>query len=150
MIHSVTSRLRLLAVATIFTLVSCVAPAFNQSQYQSKVASTASDSVSVLETIRLAVQESDRHGIPTNPMDVLISGQEDVLGSIAGTFSSVQPPDVQMQQLRNNVLDLLDRAQTKVEQARIAFRNNDVDAALSIIESVEPISKQLDDIANRY
>ena len=130
--------------------VACVAPAYNESQYRSKVAKTAGDAVSVLETVRLAIEESDRHTLPTNPIDVGISGQEDILDSVTGTFSSVQPPDAEMQELRGELLGLLQRAQDKVESARIAYRNNDVSEALSVIESVEPISKQIEDIGNRF
>jgi ElaB/YqjD/DUF883 family membrane-anchored ribosome-binding protein len=127
-----------------------VAPAYNESQYQSKVANAASDAVSVIETVRLAVESSDRHSLPTNPIDVAISGQEDILDSVAGSFSLVQPPDDQMQRLRQQVIELLQQAQSKVQETRIAYRNNDVDAARDAIEAAEPLAKDLDDIANRY
>jgi hypothetical protein len=144
------SALRFSALVLVLLLGACVAPAYTESQYESKVAKTAEDAVSSVETVRLAVEASNRHGLPTNPIDVAISGQEDILDSVAGTFSSVQPPDADMLKLRDRVLDLLDRAQIKLEETRIAYRNNDVDSALAAIEKAEPISKRLDDIASRY
>lgn len=141
----------LAAVAcALVALGGCVAPAYNDSQYRSKVAATASDAVSTIESVRLAVEATSRHRLPTNPIDVAISDQEDILDSVAGTFSSVQPPDAAMEQLRDQVLALLDDARTHLEAARIAYRNNDVDAAEVAIEAAEPVSKQLDDIASRY
>jgi hypothetical protein len=137
-------------VAGALLLTSCVAPAYNESQYQSKVAHTAEDAVSTIETVRLAAEASSRHGLPTNPIDVLISEQEDILGAVVGTFSSVQPPDAEMERLRDEVLDLLGDAQSHLEDARIAYRDNEVEAAERAIEAAEPTSKRLDDIASRY
>ena len=143
-------RRSVLVVALAALLPGCVAPAYNESQYGSKVAHTAEDAVSVIETVRLAAEASSRHGLPTNPIDVLISDQEDVLGSVAGTFSSVQPPDADMERLRAEVTGLLDEAQARLEEARIAYRNNEVEAAERAIERAEPVSKELDEIASRY
>jgi hypothetical protein len=137
-------------VTLALSLSSCVAPAYNESQYESKVAHTAEDAVSVIETVRMAAEASSRHGLPTNPIDVLISEQEDILGSVTGTFSSVQPPDADMERLRDEVLDLLDEVQTHLEDARIANRDNEVELAERAIEGAEPASKKLDDIASRY
>ncbi|HET7482649.1 MAG TPA: hypothetical protein VFK89_07300 [Actinomycetota bacterium] len=140
----------LVACLTLLLGVACVAPAYNESQYHSKVAATADDAVSVIETVRLAIEATSRHGLPHNPIDVAISGQEDILGSVTGTFASVQPPDAATQQLRTEVLDLLDQASSHLEDARIAFRRDDVGAARAAIDGAEPIAKELDDIANRY
>ena len=138
------------ALAAAVALSSCVAPAYNESQYQSKVAHTSEDAVSAIETVRLAAEASSRHNLPTNPIDVLISEQEDILGSVIGTFSSVQPPDADMQRLRDEVLDLLDEAQSHLEDARVAYRDNEIEAAERAIEAAEPMAKKLDEIASRY
>lgn len=140
----------IVAAAVAVALGSCVAPAFNESQYRSKVAATAGDAVAAIESVRLAIEASSRHHLPTNPIDVAISEQEDILSAVAGTFSSVQPPDADMERLRDEVLDLLDEAQTQVEDARIAYRNNDVETAEEAIRGAEPASKKLDEIASRY
>jgi hypothetical protein len=138
-----------LAIAALLTQ-GCTAPAFNESQYRSKVANTAESAVSVIETVRLALDDATRHTLPIAPIDVTVSAQEDIIGAVAGTFSSVQPPTEEMDALRTKVLDLLAEAQTKVETARIELRRGDLDEAFSTIEEAAEVSTELDEIASRY
>ena len=139
-----------LTIVVLVSLPGCVAPAFNASQYESKAAKTADAAVSAIESVRLALESAQRHELPSNPIDVAIADQEDILGSVSGTFSSVQPPDRAMDRLRDRVLGLVDDAQSKIETARIAFRRGLVDTARAAIESAEKDSKALDEIASRY
>lgn len=147
-----TIRVRCSAAAGVVVLLlsSCVAPALSESAYRSKAAKTAGDAVSAIETIRLALDALVRHELPSNPIDVSLREEEDILASVAGTFSSVQPPTPAMDELRADVLDLLDRAQVWVEDARIAFRRGDFTAAQELVDQAEPYSKALDDIASRF
>ncbi len=142
---------RFLASCLVLACASCVAPAYNDSQFASKAAKTAQDAASAIETARLALQLDLRHGLPEQPIDSSMSDQEDALGSVAGTFSSVQPPQTKASDdLRNSVLDLLDAAQSHMEDARIALRRGDVPAALHALDEAEPQAQKLHAIAEKY
>jgi hypothetical protein len=95
---------------------------------------TVESAISSLETARLAVESLDRHGLPLAPVDVAVSDAEDVLGSVSGTFASIQPPEPDLDDLRAEVLDLLDEAESQMADTRIAIRRGDVDGALDAVE----------------
>lgn len=139
-----------LAVPFLLLCVSCVAPAFSTSQYQAKIVSTAESAVSAIESVRLSLDLMDRHGLPRGPIDVAISAQEDILGAVSGSFALAQPPNDVSDELRQEVMDLLDEAQAKVEGARIALRQGDLNRAVATIESAESVSSDLDALATRF
>jgi hypothetical protein len=142
---------RLLSACIVVVCASCVAPAYNDSQFASKAAKTAMDASSAIETARLALQVDLRHGLPEQPVDPVVSRQEDALGSVAGTFASVEPPQTKASDdLRTQVLDLLNAAQSHMADARIALRRGDVQGALRAIDEAEPQAKKLQAIADKY
>lgn len=130
-------------------LTSCVAPAFTTSQYKAKIVATAEAAVSSIETVRLSLDLMDRHGLPKGPIDVTVSAQEDIMGSVVGSFSLGQPPNDESIRLRDELLDLLDQAQSSIEDARIALRRGDVNAAVTAIEEAEGISQDLEELETR-
>ena len=138
------------ALAVALVMASCVAPAISDSAYRSKAAKTAEDAVSALETLNLALTSEIKHGLPSNPIEVAIREQEDILGSVSGTFASVQPPGPEMDTLRSGVLDPIEEALSLVEQARVEFRRGRFDRAAELIAKTKPLSKKLDEIAARY
>jgi hypothetical protein len=142
-------RLVLVAAATLVS-VSCVAPAFNLSQYESKVAKTADEAASALETARLATGSAVRHGLYGVPIEVSLSDSEDILGSIRGTFASVQPPGPAADALRTELLDLLERAGAAVERARIEFKRGQRLVALTSLEQAAPVLRKLQALAERF
>jgi hypothetical protein len=148
----IASYLRFLSasVTTAVLLSACVTPAYSQSQYEAKVVATVEDAVSVIETVHLAVSSADRHSLPSNPIDVALNDQESILGSVAGTFASIQPPTQDMIELRDQVLSQLDRAQSDVEDARIYFHRGETGRALEAADEASTVADELDKIASRY
>lgn len=138
----------LLVMAVMVT--GCTAPAYNDSQYKSKVAATTTEAASAVEVVRLALREEARHELFDNPVDVAISNAEDTLGEVSGTFSLVQPPTHEMDVLRAQVEKLLDEASSQLETARIAFRQGDLDASLAAIAAATEAADKLDRIGSRY
>ena len=141
---------RLALVASFLVTGSCVAPAFNTSQYKAKIVATAESAVSAIETVRLTLDLMDRHGLPRGPIDVAVSAQEDILGAVDGSFALAQPPNDESLELRQDLLGLLDEAEAKLEGARIALRQGDLNKAVATIESAAEVSKELDDLATRF
>ena len=136
------------AWTVIVVLSACVAPAWNASQYHAKLVATAEEAVSAIQTVRLALAEVEQHTLFSNAVDVAISNQEDALSSVSGTFASIQPPHGTLDDDRRKVLDLLDKAQTEVEQARIEYRRGDIASARAHIESLTSTEHQLQKIAD--
>jgi hypothetical protein len=141
---------RILIVLVLGSAPACVAPAFNSSQYQSKVAKTADEAASALETARLATSSAVRHGLYDPPIDVSLSDAEDIIGTVSGTFASVQPPNDQADVLRTELLALLEKAGSVVERARVAFRRGAKADAASALYGALPIVDRLRAIADRY
>lgn len=137
-------------LAILLLCAACVAPAYNDSQFASKAAKTADEATSAIETARLATSEAVRHGLPEQVIDVALSNQEDTLGSISGTFASVQPPSSASDKLRSTVLDLLQAAQSSLEDARIAVRRGDFAGAAKAANDAQDEAKQLKAISDRY
>lgn len=142
--------LRLALVALLLLPASCVAPSFNTVQYEAKVVKTAEGAISAIESARLALDLMDRHGLPRAPIDVGVSAQEDILGAVEGSFALAQPPDDASLELRRELMDLLSEAEAKLQGARIALRQGDLNKAVATIESAEQVSKDLDELASRF
>jgi hypothetical protein len=142
---------RVLVLTLAATFSGCVAPAFNLSQYESKVAKTADEAASALQTARLAVGIAVEHGLYDAPIGISLSDSEDTLGAIEGTFASVEPPpDAIADALRAELLELLDGAGSALERARIEFRRGKKQAASLTLESAEPIIRRLQTLAERF
>jgi hypothetical protein len=134
------------ACALLLALCGC-APAWSASQYHAKIAATAEEALSAIQTVRLALAEAEQHApLFSRPVEVSISNQEDALSSVSETFASVQPPDRSLDDERQSFLDLLDKAQTELAQARIDYRRGDVPRARAHIESLDAVVKQLEQI----
>lgn len=141
---------RILVALAVAAGPGCVAPAFNLSQYQAKVAKTADEAASALETARLATNAAVRHGLYDSPIEVSLEDSEDIIGSISGTFASVQPPNAKADALRDQLLVLLEQASSVVERARIAFRRGEKTEAASALDGAQPIVDRLRAIANQF
>jgi hypothetical protein len=124
-----------LVVVSLSGLAGCVTPAFDRSDYVAKTVPTVESAISSLETARLAVESLDRHGLPLAPVEVAVTDAEDVLGSVSGTFVAIQPPSQELDALRNDVLDLLDKAEDQMGDTRIAVRRGDVEAAVAVVDA---------------
>lgn len=142
-------RTRLVALSLVF-MQGCVAPAFNASQYEAKVAKTAEEAASALETASLALSDAVRHRLYHVPIEVSLSDAEDILGAIEGTFASVQPPGEAVDPLRQELLSLLDDAGSALEESRIAFRRGAKASALQALRDAKPVVDRLRSIAERY
>jgi hypothetical protein len=117
-----------LAMAVI--LAACtphpVGPARTFAKFEGKAVTTAEAALSSVETVRLAAT-TGTNGDAFGPyLSVLISGQEDSLAGVQGTFGSIQPPSEKADRLRAELDDLLSSALDHVADTRIAVRRGDI------------------------
>ena len=118
--------LRAAAACTIAAalLSGCVLPAWGEDSYRGKAQTTASAAQSEVATAKLTVETLLRGSLQKAYADEVVSADEAALGSISDAFGSVQPPRAS-DELRSEVLDLVDEAGDAVADVRIAVRRGD-------------------------
>jgi hypothetical protein len=106
--------------------VSCrphpVGPARDFAAYERKALGTAEAALSSVETVLLAADTVTLHGRLGGFPIVLVSGQEDALADVQGTFGSIQPPDPASEELRSRLDLILSDALGHVTDVRISLR----------------------------
>ena len=129
------------ALLTAVALTGCVTnqigSARNGGIYASKAARSASSALSAVETVRLvAGAASDGKAFGTYA-SVAIDQQEDALTEITTLFRSVQPPDAESRQLRDELGGLLDTARTHLAAVRIEIRRGRLSNVATVAAPLE-------------
>jgi hypothetical protein len=106
-------------------------------KYEGKAATTAKSALSNVETVRLAAEIAGRNGATSSYVSVLVGGAEDALDGLSGTFESIQPPDEQADQVRDELSRLLSDALDHAAAVRIAARRG-------VLRGLEQIAQPLD------
>jgi hypothetical protein len=124
-------------------LGGCVTPATGAGTYRSKARSSVQAAISETETARITLQGLQRGQLFNPTADVIVTGNETALGSIAATFGSVQPP-AGSDRLRDETSQLLSDAEDAVTAARIAVRRSDRAGVQDALSDVQKVTKQLE------
>jgi hypothetical protein len=119
-------RAVLLTVLVVGALTTCtphpVGPARTLAKYEGKAVTTAEDALSAVQTVRMAA-EAGSDGNAFGPyLSVVVSGQEDTLVGLQGTFGSIQPPSERADAVRDELDELLRTAARHVVDVRLAVR----------------------------
>jgi hypothetical protein len=133
--------------AAALLLVGCVGPARTFSAYQGKAASAADEMRSSVATALLAVRvaQADHAFLPY--ISVTIADAERDASGIQGAFDSIQPPDRQSDELRNELDALLGTAVDAISNLRIAARRGEVATLVQIAAPLDHLSHQLDEFS---
>ena len=129
------------ALATGAALSGCVShpvgPARTFGKYEGKAATTAKSALSNVETVRLAAEIADR-GNSTSPyVSVVVSGAEEALDGLSGTFGSIQPPGDRADEVRDQLSSLMSNALDHIAAVRIAARRG-------TLQGLEQVAAPLD------
>jgi hypothetical protein len=122
-----TGRVLVPAIASVLVLglSSCVSPAHNSAGYRNKVGHAAEKMAGIIGAAQLAAQ-LDLAGKSFDAYsDQVISDAEQDAQSVVGQLDSVQPPDAQSSDLRNQADDVLQAAASQLSDLRIAQRRGD-------------------------
>jgi hypothetical protein len=123
----------LLAVAS---LAGCVhhpgLPATGTSGFEAKAATTAAAAISVVSTVRLALDSEAAGNTTRRYLAATVGDQEDRLEEVVSSFSAVTPPTDAARALRTDLLDALDPAVDHGASARIAIDADDMDTAVAL------------------
>ena len=145
---SATSRALLVLVAAFAAaLAACVqpvGPARTFDSYERKASDTASTALSAVQTGRLGAQTAKHDDTFAPYLAVLVSEAEDEASSAQTTFDSVQPPNDESDNLRDDLDPLLTRAVDALSQARIAARRADFDEVAEQEPKLAQSARELD------
>lgn len=140
-----TRRVILLAIASValLALSSCVSPAHDSTGYRNKVGHSAEKMAGIIGSAQLAA-EQDLAGKSFGTFaDQVISQAEQDAQSVVGQLDSVQPPDEQSIQLRDQADNILQPAASQLSDLRIAQRRGD-QAAMR--QSLKDLADSLDKV----
>lgn len=128
---------------------ACVAPALSYDAYEGKAAASAESSLSAVRTAILAVRTSDR-GLPATYLAVVAEQAEGDATSVAGQFSSIQPPDERSDGLRRQLRPLLASAAELLELVRIQARRGDIETLGPLVARLAPVADALERFAEAH
>jgi hypothetical protein len=132
-----------IASVSLLALSSCVSPAVDSTGYRNKVGHAAEKMAGIIGSAQLAA-EQDLAGKSFSAFaDQLISQAEQDAQSVVGQLDSVQPPDEQSIQLRNQADDVLQAAASQLSDLRIAQRRDD---QAGMRQSLKDLSDSLDKV----
>ena len=135
------------ALTVVLVLSSCVGPVRSFDAYEGKAADTADSVASAVETARLAVElAAQGRAFATDLSVVLTEAERDTRGS-SDIFASIQPPDPSSAQLRTQLLDLIQRAESVLSDLRIAVRWGDLDLLPEIGRPLGSLGGELSDFS---
>lgn len=125
-------------------LSGCIAPAFNAQQYRHKASDATDHAAQALALMEQAVTQAEYHGLYLPAVEVAVGDASEMIESINGAMASVKPPDEPSQMLREQVLDLLDRAEKASSSARIALQRGRLQDAVKAAEEAGPLADELE------
>jgi hypothetical protein len=118
------------AAIGLLALAACVphpvGPARSLSKFEGKARTTAKSALSEVETARLAATTAGKGGAYGPYLSVLLSGAEDRLSSVQGTFDSIQPPSDRGDALAQQLDAILGDALSHVRDLRVAARRGEI------------------------
>jgi hypothetical protein len=121
-----------LLVASVVVVGGCTPSARTAGPFRAKAVKTAEAVHAAVGSDLLLLRAFRDGGHTAAFVSVATSDAEDAASSAASTFLSIQPPDEASQRLRDDLSDVLDRAQSALGDARIAGRRGDGAALLEL------------------
>ena len=146
-------KVRLVVGALALTLTGCiphpVSPARTFTKYEGKAVTTAESAQSAVETVILGAGAASRGNSYGPFVSVLISEQEESLSGVQGTFDSVQPPNGQSDDLRDELDELLSTALGHVADVRVAARRGQLhdlkNIAAPLVDDADALAAFIDE-----
>lgn len=140
-----------LAALVGFGLAACfVTPTYTDQAMRRQAATSAQETASEVETVRLAVQTQLRGKSWWRYTDVVVTDAERLLSKVGDTFSSRQPPSRSAEKVQDRVKSAISDSSDLVEQVRIAVRDHDDQRLSKLLKQLEPISKRLSKLEQQY
>jgi hypothetical protein len=141
-------------LCALISLVGCVrnpvGSARNGGIYASKAARSANSALSAVETVRLVAGAATDGKVFGTYASVAVNQQEDALTEITTLFRSIQPPDDESRQLREELGGLLDTALSHLSDVRIEIRSGNLEDASTVAAPLEQDAADLEAFAEEH
>jgi hypothetical protein len=142
--------LAVLVLSAMSLTASCVGSARGETDYVKKAVATTELVRSSVRTVQLAVQAAAEDDAFGPYLSRLISQAEDDASSAANGFASIQPPNDDGDQLRDDVSQLTSDAIDLLSEARIAIRRGDIDALTKLAGDLSQKGDELEQFAEDH
>jgi (p)ppGpp synthase/HD superfamily hydrolase len=119
------AALVLAAAAATGCIAHPVGPARTLEKYKGKAVTTAKSALAAVETTRLAAETAKKSFGPY--VGQVVSDAEEAVTRVQGTFSSIQPPNHQADDLADQLNGILNDASNHIAAVRIAARRGELD-----------------------
>ncbi|MEZ0074868.1 hypothetical protein [Planotetraspora sp. GP83] len=136
------------ALALAVLLSACVSPAWDDHDYELKAGATAESAASSLQIVRSAVQHEDRLTRPY--LKVVLTEAAEALGSVNAQFGGVQPPSDATDQVRDQVTDLTEEAENRVQDLLIEVRRDQVKDPAKAVQELGRLADRLSAFAEDH
>ncbi|MDQ1444375.1 MAG: hypothetical protein QOI20_839 [Acidimicrobiaceae bacterium] len=127
-----------------------VGPARSFSKYEGKAVTTAESALSAVETVRLAADTAAKDHAFGPYVSQLVSEIEGSASGVQGTFESIQPPDDQADQLRDELDQILSDVVDHISAVRVAVRRGHLLDLDQVAQDLQDDSKHLSDFAEEH
>ncbi len=138
----------------ILLLTGCVTnqigSARNGGIYASKAARSASSAVSAVETVSLVAGAASDGKVFGTYASIAVDQQEDALTEISTLFRSIQPPDGESRELRDELTGLLDTALAHLANVRMKIRSGDLADASTVAAPLDQDAAALQAFAEEH
>lgn len=132
-----------IAVLLCVLLAGCVGPARVESDYRADVSNTAKTTRSAVESAALTVRAIAEGRAAAPYAARRLTEDEQEAHAALTAFGSVQPPGEEMDRLRSEVLEVVQRSSTVLAQLRIAAFRDDRQAVLTAAEPLQHLAEEL-------
>jgi hypothetical protein len=127
-----------------------VGPARTFSKYEGKAVTTAEGALSEVRTVALGARAfHDGHAFRPYTA-TLVSGSEDGVSKLQGTFDSIQPPDARADHLQRELDALLSDSLDHVRDVRVAVRRGARPGLPALIAPLDADGRKLEAFVSRH
>ena len=140
----------LLAAALTACVPHPIGPARTFAKYEGKAATTAESALSAVQTARLTARAATRHRLFGPYVGQVLGESEDAVSGLAGTFASIQPPDDEADDLRQELGQLLNDAEDHLSELRVAARRGEIDELREKAVPLEDDAEKLSTFLERH
>jgi len=120
-----------------------ITPAYSSEAYTRKAVATAEAALSSVNTVLLLSETGVDGKLFSAFANVSVSEQEDALDDTQSGFRSIQPPNAQADELREELDSVLTSALEITARVRIAMRRGDFEEANDRAQALRPIADAL-------
>ncbi|NUT10735.1 MAG: hypothetical protein HOQ38_09685 [Nonomuraea sp.] len=118
-------------------VAGCVSPAWDDHDYALKAQASAESVSSTVRIVRVAVQDSGRLTRPY--LKTVLTEAAGDLDAVADQFGGVQPPSERSDQVRDRLLDRIQRAEDVVDDLLIQVRRNGIEDPARAVRELEAV-----------